>query len=173
MKEWIKQGNWNENIAAIIATFCEVYELEISQTTLFEKYSGKDKMVHFNTIKQFCDDWEIDSIQIKLVEQHLDSDFAPAFVLMDGYRTQLFVGVKNNLVEYIDSLTGWHTESKSDFLKRSKGIIVLLDYSNYKKEAAYAQIVLREKKLKQLSERKWIAPQVKKINPVDQVDVIK
>lgn len=173
MKNWVQQNKWSENIAAIISTYCDYYNIKISQKTIFDKYCGDNKMAHFKTVIEFCNDWNIQYLQVNFVEQHLSSDFAPAFVLMDGYRTQLFIEIKDDQVVFVDSLTGWQTETKSDFFNRSKGTIVFLDHSNYNEEENYQLKRDKELDFRRIEERKWIAPQVKLIRPDEQIESIK
>lgn len=137
LDKWVSQSNWKENIAAAIATFCKLHDLEISSKTIFENYIGGENMANFSEIERFCREWSIDNITLKFVKEHLANEFLPAFVLMNGYRTVLVVEVKDNVVHFYDGLAGYVQEDVESFYNRSMGHITLVDVNNYKKEAYY------------------------------------
>lgn len=167
---WDKQKNWNVNIAAIITSFCRFHQLEISRTTIYEKYSGKEKMANFKEVIHFCKDFSLNYIHLNIVRAHLDQEFFPAFVLMNGYRTQLLMYADEEKVYYLDALMGWQSEQKDRFIQNAMGNIVLVDPSSYVKEPDYQQKLEIEKEQDRIAARKWTPPQ---LNPLEVSDLVK
>ena len=144
LDHWVCQTNWNENIASALATYCAMENLEISKKTIFENYIGGETMANFSEISRFCNEWGIDYIELQFVKQHLDNQFLPAFVLLNGYVTVLVVKVENGVVHYFDGINGLMEDSIDSFFERSMGHIVLVEVGNYKKESYYEKHVKEE-----------------------------
>lgn len=136
-KNWMKQKGPAENIAAILTTFCRFYNLEISRKTIFDNHTGTTHMAHFEEIIHFCEQWNIEHLHLNFVPEHLSQQFLPAFVLMQGYYTQLVMYVEGEKVFFVDAQLGWQEENKTDFLKRSMGHIIIVNPESYSKEAAF------------------------------------
>lgn len=135
-----------ENIAAILTTFCRFHNLSISRKTIFEQYCGDSHMAHFQEIIRFCTEWEIEHMHLNFVLEHLEQQFLPAFVLMEGYRTQLVMYAEGDKVFFVDAQTGWHEQTKEDFFARSMGHIIMTDPKSHKPEPAFAQHEAADKK---------------------------
>ena len=160
-ENYLIQEHWNENIAAILTTYCRFHNLEISRKTIFENYCGYEKMAHFNEVNNFCTKWNIEFIHLNFAKEHLDEQFLPAFVLMEDYRTQLIMYVNKENVFYVDSELGWQERSKEDFFKKSMGHIIIVDHENYLKEATFTENELKDKS--NSSKIKWEKPKIREL----------
>ena len=163
----IKQEGWNENLATAIANFCLIYEIRITKSAIFDQYVGKKGMVNFREVASFCKEYSFDHIQLNFVKEHMDKKFCPAFVLMEGYRTQLMFDIDDQWVYYIDSLTGKEREEKDKFFKRSMGYIIMIDPEKYSPEKDYEQKRHIEIENQQKNNRKWIKPVVTEISEIE------
>jgi prolyl 4-hydroxylase len=154
LENWVNQTNWNENIASALATFCKLKNLEISKKTIFQNYIGGETMADFSEISRFCNDWGIDCMPLDFVKKHLDNQFLPIFVLMDGYRTVLVIKVELDVVYFFDGVKGLIEESTTSFFERSMGHIVLVEVENYKKESYFEKHEKEEaQRLKKISDK--------------------
>lgn len=158
---WTRQNNWNENLAAIIDTVCNIYDFNISRSEIFDNYSGSERMAHFNLCETFFKKHQIDCLYIQFVKEHLNQDFLPAIALMKGYRSQLIMYVNDSNVFFIDSEIGWQKETVDAFFQRTEGYIVLFDPDSYSGKKG------RDKENQPTkASLKWEKPQIKNVTGI-------
>ena len=171
MDKIIYQKKWHDNLAAALATYCVIYDLKISKTSIFESFTNTENMEHFKHIEDFAKKYNIEWSKGFFDASNLKSIPCPSIVLVKGYRSVIVTEV-NDKVNYIDVLSGENSESLDDFKDYSTGHYFYLNpKSDYKQEENYDQICAEEDRLSKI--KTWVSPELVELVPEKLMDDFK
>ena len=165
MKEIVVQKSWNDNLAAILATFCRYYKIKISQTTIYKLFCDSQKMQDFNRIQYFAITYSFEFTSGFFDKSSIKNLSFPILALVKGYRTIIVTNVTDT-VTYLDALIGENNESIDEFTSYATGHYFYLNpNSSYLVEENYEQLVALEKEI--AKKKQWCSPEVVELNPYD------
>ena len=163
MKDIIVQKSWDDNLAAILATFCSYYNIKISRTTIFKSFYEPQKMQDFKRIEEFATTYSFECSGGFFDSSTLHNLDFPLFALVKGYRTVIVTAIDES-VSYLDPLTGENIESIDEFTEYATGHYYHINpKSTYKAEENYEQLIALEKE--EANKKEWVRPEVIELRP--------
>lgn len=154
-KNWIKQKQDFHNAITVVQNLILQLKLDISEDTLKESLLNEPSYPSMEAICNTLSNFSIDNLVVNIKDYHLQEIEYPAIaqlqesIISNEHEIKihfvLVTNISSSEITYINTETGWTTESIDDFVKKWTGIMLLVSTDELSGDVNYKSKVKSEK----------------------------
>jgi uncharacterized membrane protein len=145
-RKWIKETSKSDNLIAVLKNFVYYNKLQVTNSSIESDLSLHSSFPGFQCISDVLHNWLVPNKILKISSEKLYRLPLPAIVYLEEIdKYVLLMSIENDEITYIDTKSGWRTESLKIFLKKWDGVVLIARKQTNSGEEGYVK--KRKKKI--------------------------